>query len=349
MAAFKQLNAQDVIISPFEVNKSFTVEQDPSFDDFEYIEKSTALGDNLTPTDLGIRRLYGVNQDPLTDDSSQAFKSIKFSSTYNAVKHLYYGNYVGGKDFNPISASLPQYNIDGTITGSVSSTNYFNYPQTTLEEKKYIDSFEGGHVGVISFPTKMYGDNIKPNSFSYILAPSESFPRTTIVDDGEGRLVSSQGFVGNINYSHGLVTITTTSSFDAGITVYPNYDGTFDFNSASYLISDNIDGATDDFVRYVVTQSNVTCSFSSSYTVYETQYKITINENDYNYTLNPSSHDKVSGDINTLLTGSEFSPYITTVGLYNDNYELLAVGKLAKPLPTSKTTDTTILINLDKV
>ena len=47
-------------------------------------------------------------------------------------------------------------------------------------------------------------------------------------------------------------------------------------------------------------------------------------------------------------TGSFFSPYITTVGLYNDNFELLAVGKLAKPIQTSRTTDMTILINIDR-
>jgi hypothetical protein len=47
-------------------------------------------------------------------------------------------------------------------------------------------------------------------------------------------------------------------------------------------------------------------------------------------------------------TGSYFAPYVTTVGLYDESYNLLAVAKLAKPLPTSRTTDTTILINFDK-
>jgi hypothetical protein len=36
------------------------------------------------------------------------------------------------------------------------------------------------------------------------------------------------------------------------------------------------------------------------------------------------------------------------VGLYDEAQNLLAVGKLAQPLPTSPTTDTTILINLDR-
>ena len=49
-----------------------------------------------------------------------------------------------------------------------------------------------------------------------------------------------------------------------------------------------------------------------------------------------------------FVSQSYFSPYVTTVGLYNDQKDLLAVGKLAKPLLTSKTTDTTILINIDR-
>jgi hypothetical protein len=42
-----------------------------------------------------------------------------------------------------------------------------------------------------------------------------------------------------------------------------------------------------------------------------------------------------------------FTPYVTTVGLYDNAYNLLAVAKLAQPLPLSAVTDTSILINLD--
>jgi len=90
-------------------------------------------------------------------------------------------------------------------------------------------------------------------------------------------------------------------------------------------------------------------SYSSNVILYETQYKCTIRANEYNYSLNPSLLK--SGSIDTykdFVTGSDFSPYVTTVGLYNENQELLAVGKLAQPLPTSQTTDTTILINIDR-
>ena len=37
-----------------------------------------------------------------------------------------------------------------------------------------------------------------------------------------------------------------------------------------------------------------------------------------------------------FVTSSYFSPYITTVGLYSNDFELLAVGKLAKPLENGR-------------
>ena len=111
-----------------------------------------------------------------------------------------------------------------------------------------------------------------------------------------------------------------------------------------------------------ITESDITSSFSSSITIYETQYKCTIRESEFNATLNPSA--QVSGSINVVnsssfyipfdgtlannVTGPYFNPYVTTVGLYDEAQNLLAIGKLSQPLPTSATTDTTILINLDR-
>ena len=59
-------------------------------------------------------------------------------------------------------------------------------------------------------------------------------------------------------------------------------------------------------------------------------------------------HTSTSNRPYDFATGSYFSPYVTTIGMYNEQYELLAVGKLAQPLPTSQTTDTTILVNIDR-
>lgn len=106
-----------------------------------------------------------------------------------------------------------------------------------------------------------------------------------------------------------------------------------------------------------LTGSNVTMSFESSVDIYETQYKCTMESDEFNYSLNPtllsesiSSSILISGSDTYVdfATGSGFTPFVTAVGLYNDSNELLAIGKLSQPLPTSQTTDTTILINLDR-
>jgi hypothetical protein len=103
-----------------------------------------------------------------------------------------------------------------------------------------------------------------------------------------------------------------------------------------------------DFILAFITGSDVTCSFSSSYTLYETQYKCTIGADEFSYSNNPSIISGSEGELYDFATGSFFAPYVTTVGLYDESYNLLAIGKLAKPLPTSRTTDTTILINFDR-
>lgn len=94
-----------------------------------------------------------------------------------------------------------------------------------------------------------------------------------------------------------------------------------------------------------VSKINVT----GSYTIYSTQYKCTAPAGEFNYSLNP-----------TLLSGSntyydpaivdspEFMPYVTTIGLYNENQELIAVGKLAQAVKLNPYTDTNFIIRMDK-
>lgn len=296
MAAFKTLNSQDVIISPLEVNKSF----------------SFRGASALTASNVGINRLLGTNDDFLTNKSLTGQVTQSFQVTvYNSIKQLYYTNYLSGSFGEISNAVVPSFNPDGTITppsGSSQTYNtlYYNFDETTLNPQK---TFPTTSIGVISIPSRLYGDYIKPNSFSYI-CESGSY-----TDDGEGRLKSGSNYVGNIVYEHGIVILTSGSS-----------------NS----------------ILNFVTSSNVTCSFSSSYEIFETQYKCTIGADEFNYSLNPSLISGSEGQMYNFATGSYFAPYVTTIGLYDESYNLIAVGKLAKPLPTSRTTDTTILVNFDK-
>ena len=54
-----------------------------------------------------------------------------------------------------------------------------------------------------------------------------------------------------------------------------------------------------------------------------------------------------SEDIANFATGSQFKPYVTSVGLYDDDGNLLVVGKLGQPIKASSETDTTFVIRFD--
>ena len=85
--------------------------------------------------------------------------------------------------------------------------------------------------------------------------------------------------------------------------------------------------------------------------IYENEYQCTIEEHEFNHTLNPSARknrNTNSQELANFATGSNFKPYITTVGLYNEVGELLVVGKLGQPTRTSDETDTTLIIRWDK-
>ena len=75
-------------------------------------------------------------------------------------------------------------------------------------------------------------------------------------------------------------------------------------------------------------------------------YFCRINHNDYNYSTNPTY---LSGSKIVVKTKTTDEPvaYITTVGLYNDNNELLATGKLSEPLKKTPANEITLRVRLD--
>jgi hypothetical protein len=91
-------------------------------------------------------------------------------------------------------------------------------------------------------------------------------------------------------------------------------------------------------------------NFRNEHTVYENFVKCTVEESEYNLSYNPtllSDKTNVSSSIMDFATGSDFRPYVTTLGLYNEQNELLMVAKFGKPIPISSDTDMTFLVKYD--
>jgi len=71
-----------------------------------------------------------------------------------------------------------------------------------------------------------------------------------------------------------------------------------------------------------------------------------VKNQDFNYTTNPSIIDSNGNLLYTTLINNP-QTFITTVGLYNDNNELLAVAKLSRPLTKDFTKEALIKVKLD--
>ena len=77
-----------------------------------------------------------------------------------------------------------------------------------------------------------------------------------------------------------------------------------------------------------------------------TVYFCRANHNEFNYSSNPTYLSNSKIRVKTVATDNPVA-YITTVGLYNDNNELLATAKLSEPLKKSPSNEFTIRARLD--
>jgi len=326
MGAYKKLNKQDAYITTYTARKSWA------------LVGADIFARNITCTVAAFQTLNGLQQ-------------------------LYYPN---------------------KSDGNVPSHSFDYYDQTTLFFSSSRNLNTGSFI--ISIPSQVYGTHIQPGSFSLtipsqtvlaqlpvtenytatgylqrvsqikvvptdttskvapiIITPVDLPPATyTYLDDKEGNIYlsgsSPQQNVGDIIYTHGMVIFTNISH--AG------------------LINSIISGKG--------TKSSVLLNLQSNQPIFTHNYHCKLRESEFNFTYNPSaltsslkttydnngdmyatSSKSSTGYLNNNVTGSSFQPYITTVGLYNDANELIAVGKMAQPVPKSANTEMTFIVKID--
>jgi len=85
----------------------------------------------------------------------------------------------------------------------------------------------------------------------------------------------------------------------------------------------------------------------NSETITSTHYFVRIKNAEYNFSNNPSYVTGSVGQLSETSFVGDPKTYITTVGLYNDRQELLAVAKLSKPLLKSFQREALIRVKLD--
>lgn len=232
---------------------------------------------------------------------------------------------------------------------SVTTTSSFNdgnkhhvvYQKTDTEVALYIDNLlvgtsSLGNLGQIHSDSPLYlGGTGDPLTGSVLLPGSTigTAPFSGSIDELRvynnslttteiGLLYtnpSNTQFVGNIFYSNGVMAFT-------------NLSGSYN----NLLLGSGGTGFT--------------MTYKSSIDIREHEILVTANPDEFNMTLNPSSVSETSNGqyYDSFVTSSEWSPYVTGIGLYNDSMELIAVAKLVRPIKKYSDIGLTFAIRFDE-
>lgn len=189
--------------------------------------------------------------------------------------------------------------------------------------KSYASTYErvlNNQLVVLPIPQIYYGEGIKPGT---VVLEDESTSKIYTDDSYSNLLDSGSNVAGNIFYDRGLVILTR------------------DVVSGSVLSTFNL-------------------SYRSTKTIFENEVFISVLENEFNVSQNPTAVDftddgsigkiklhNIRSTINPLKfggfadylysgsvdpTGSYLAPYITTIALYDDGLNMVAVAKLPQPI-----------------
>ena len=134
--------------------------------------------------------------------------------------------------------------------------------------------------------------------------------------------------VGEVFYKHGMMVISDPR---------PIYNNVFTGRSGSWDYTTGGD-------------AGFTTKYKSTKELQEVSVFCEIDSNDFNVSSNVSlreNNDINSSTLKGFVTGSDFKPYFTTIGLYNSKGTLLAIGKLGSAIQIRQDCDITVKVRFD--
>ena len=338
MSAFKKLNRQDVYISDYNAKRQWQAEG------------------NLLDI-YRIQTLRGFSGSTPGYPYPLDYRNNRYEKlVYDSINHNYYQDSIGNGVFS------------GSRDLSLQTT-------LTISGARDIKS----EIGVISLPKHVYGTHIEP--FSLVIKPKEEIEDRYVTEDFAVEFTSGENdYIEDIGYWYGSNPIDTEdyivseSNFVEEVIeeyVDINYDqqrieivddgnGSLIFSGSdqSYTKATRIIGDviynqgqvifTDtDVARYYSTYSRHIVRWKSNQPIYTYTAHCRVKGNEMNFTQNPTAVTGSEGTLRSNVTGSSFQPYVTTVGLYNDSNELLAVAKLNRAIPKPDNVDITFQVKID--
>jgi len=281
--------------------------------------------------------------------SSSAGAEVQFS--------LQYGH-INGSGSAPINS-----NVSGSSPSRIVYGQYRNLVYGT-ETQNF--SFDNGQntaeqIYVVNISRARYKQSINPGSLNIALRSGSATNIIYLTDDsnttsltrfiGENRIFYIiSGSNGNAYTSSAATTYYGIMLPDLGIIILDASGSLSPYIQAANLSTSLVNNHLKIF-NSISSGSSVGLSaygFSlrSQETVSSRFFFTRIKNSEFNYTTNPSIIDANGNLLYTTLIDNP-QTFITTVGMYNDNNELLAVAKLSKPLVKDFTKEALIRIKLD--
>ena len=306
------------------------------------------------------------------DLSSATSRGAHFIEVYNvatgsegaAVQYaVAYGHKEGkgSKDFT---------NDTGAIGNSPSKVIYNQYRQLVFGDENENFAFPGGEnvtdaytpddIYVININRSRYKNNLKPGTLNLTLSGS-GLGFLHLTDDSitatGSAVISNAGRQFNIvsgssGIRSGSSTVQVTNSGSYGL-FYPD-SGFIVLNPAAidHQISDLVPGVsvnTADNNHQKLVDSiggGVSFTIDSEERISSKYYFTRVKNSEFNFTTNPSFIDS-SGNLRYTTMENNPKVYITTVGLYNDTGDLVAVAKLSQPIAKDFSKEALIRVKLD--
>lgn len=150
------------------------------------------------------------------------------------------------------------------------------------------------------------------------------------------------GSVFNNNYQGGILDVFMCSSSFLG-EEFGNSYGDVDTQGSGF---NAVTGSSIDTIMNGIRNRIYNISFNNTTELNSTIYFCRANHNDFNYSSNPTYLTASKLRVKNVSTDTPVS-YITTVGLYSSDNELLAVAKLSEPLKKTPETELTLRVRLD--
>lgn len=293
-------------------------------------------------------------------NSNNYYLNIYNTSTTSSLQFAIQYGHAKGSGSSDINSSVADITPTRITYGQYRSLIYndenssFNFGGVTSE-----------HFVALNIARSRFKESIKPGSLSLKISGSSALPVLSLTDDS---IVSGSvtNFIGSNRYytlisgsagvsAPSLAGISGSYGLlfpDLGVILLnPKALSVGNTSGGIGLTLDTGNGTTNNpnlgsIFRIISGSGAASFTLQSQETVSSRYFFTRVKNNEFNYTTNPSIIN-ASGSLlyDTLIDNPQ--TYVTTVGMYNDNNELLAVAKLSRPLIKDFTKEALIRVKLD--